>query len=234
MGYAVVQTCFNRKFRHWQNGFRSVHIRNAISPSLDFELNNNRTIQSTSTRPNISKISILSPYSRTSDEPVNEEERQGPRGLIGSLQNAVVNSRPDICSPLGHVQSQINRAKMSTKTSTLMEASKTLHGANKTLHEATLHSNVTLKIQPIATEHLRFTAFSDASFASAKVQDSHQGMIIMLCHKDLGINRTSVVNPILWHSKKIQKVAVSTLSAETMALAGAVDMLSWVRLYWAG
>ena len=54
----------------------------------------------------------------------------------------------------------------------------------------------------------------------------------MSCHKDLGINRTSVVNPILWHSKKIQTVAVSTLSEEAMALGGAVNMLSWLRLYW--
>ena len=104
--------------------------------------------------------------------------------------------------------------------------------ANKTLHEAKLHAEVTLKIQPISMNHLRFAAFSDASFASAKIPDSHQGMMIMSCHDELGRNRTSVVNPIMWHSKKIQKVAVSTLSAEAMALAGAVDMLSWVRLYW--
>ena len=32
--------------------------------------------------------------------------------------------------------------------------------------------------------------------------------------------------------EKIQKVAVSTLSAEAMSLAGAVDVLSWIRLYW--
>ena len=33
--------------------------------------------------------------------------------------------------------------------------------------------------------------------------------------------------------KKIQKVAVSTLSAEAMSMASAVDCLAWVRLYWA-
>ena len=54
----------------------------------------------------------------------------------------------------------------------------------------------------------------------------------MACHEIIGSNKTSPVNPIVWHSKKIQKVAVSTLSAEAMSLAGAVDMLSWVRLYW--
>ena len=57
-------------------------------------------------------------------------------------------------------------------------------------------------------------------------------MVIMSCHQSIGENRTSIVNPIVWHSKKIQKVAVSTLSAEAMSLAGAVDILSWVRLYW--
>ena len=134
-----------------------------------------------------------------------------------------MNSRPDLCSRLGYLQSHINKAKVSTLTE-----------ANKTLHEVKVHSNVTIKIQPIKTEDLRFAAFSDASFASEKVQDSHQGMVIMACHRLLGQNRTSIVNPMLWHSKKIQKVAVSTLSAEAMALAGAVDMLSWVRLYWDG
>ena len=56
-------------------------------------------------------------------------------------------------------------------------------------------------------------------------------MIIMASHKDIGENKNSPVNPVVWHSKKIQKVVVSTLSAEAMSLAGAVDILSWVRLY---
>ena len=55
----------------------------------------------------------------------------------------------------------------------------------------------------------------------------------MACHKDIGENKSSVVNPVVWHSKKIQKVVVSTLSAEAMSLAGAVDVLSWIRLFWA-
>ena len=58
--------------------------------------------------------------------------------------------------------------------------------ANKTVHEAKVHSNVTIKVQPIAIEHPRFAAFSDASFASAKVQDSHHGMITISCHKRFG------------------------------------------------
>ena len=155
------------------------------------------------------------------DSVATEPERQSLRGVIGSLQYAATNSRPDLCSRLGMLQSQINRAKVST----LVEA-------NKVLHEAKMFARTTLKIQPIQIDQLRFIAFSDASFASQKVPDSHQGMVIMSCHRLIGENRTSMVNPIVWHSKKIQKVVVSTLSAEAMSLAGAVDILSWVRLYW--
>ena len=88
-------------------------------------------------------------------------------------------------------------------------------------------------IQPIELQHVRFVAFSDASFASEKCPDSHQGMLIAAAHQNIGENQKSPISPLLWHSKKIQKVAVSTLSAEAMALAGAVDVLSWVRLVWA-
>lgn len=54
----------------------------------------------------------------------------------------------------------------------------------------------------------------------------------MACHQKIGCNHRSDVSPIMWHPWKIQKVAVSTLSAEAMSLAGAVDVLSWIRFYW--
>ena len=153
---------------------------------------------------------------------VNEKERQSLRAVIGSLQYASVNSRPDIGSRLGWLQGQINKAKVST-----------LCEANRVLHEAKTHADVTIKIQSIPLSDIRYVAFSDASFASEKCHDSHQGMIIAAAHKRIGENRSSPISPIVWHSRKIQRVAVSTLSAEAMALAGAVDTLSWVRLYWA-
>lgn len=153
---------------------------------------------------------------------VNENERQSLRALVGSLQYASVSTRPDISSRLGQLQGLINKAKIST-----------LCEANKVSHETKMHANVTLKIKPIPIEALRFVAFSDASFASEKNPDSHQGMIIMAAHKDIGTNRKSIINPLVWHSRKIQKVAVSTLSAEAMALlvAGTTDILSWIRLF---
>ena len=155
------------------------------------------------------------------EAPITESERQSLRALIGSLSYAAINSRPDLGSRLSWLQSSINKAVVGT----LLEA-------NKVLHEAKLFADTFIKVQAIPVKDIRFVAFSDASFASAKNPDSHQGMIIMAAHKDIGENKSSPISPLVWHSKKIQRVAVSTLSAEAMALAGSVDILSWVRLYW--
>eukprot|EP00435_Cladocopium_sp_Y103_P040013 s2586_g10.t2 len=155
------------------------------------------------------------------ESPVTEAERQSLRAVIGSLQYAAVNTRPDICSRLSWLQSEINRAKVGT----LIEA-------NRILHEAKSHADVKIVVKAIPNQDVRFVAFSDASFASAKNPSSHQGMMIMARNAAIGQNHKSDVSPLVWHSKKIQRVAVSTLSAEAMSLAGAVDVLSWMRLYW--
>jgi hypothetical protein len=67
-------------------------------------------------------------------------------------------------------------------------------------------------------DKIRFLAFSDASFSSKKQPDSHTGMTIMTTHDQIKNNVTSPVSPILWGCKKIQKVVVSTLSAEASSL----------------
>ena len=155
-------------------------------------------------------------------ENITENERQSLRAVIGSFLYAAVNTRPDLCSRLGKLQSRINNGTVCD----LLEA-------NRTLHEAKQFADVKLKYQPIQREKPRFIAFSDASFASEKSLNSHQGMLIMACDEKVAENERSKVNPILWASRKIQTVAVSTLSAEAMSLAGSVDALAWVRLFWA-
>lgn len=151
-------------------------------------------------------------------ELITEGERQSLRAAIESLLYAAVNTRPDLHSRLGMLQSRINCGTVAD----LLEA-------NRGLHEAKQFSEVKVN----SSEEIRFLSFSDASFASAKNTSSHQGLMITACHKDLETNKTSKVNPIARASRKIQKVAVSTLSAEAMSLAGAIDTLEWVRLFWA-
>ena len=152
---------------------------------------------------------------------VTEEERGLLRGLIGSLQYAATNTRPDLASRLCALQSAINTATIET-----------LWDANRLLHEAKKYHDMTLTIRPIPPKDLRFMAFSDASFASSKKPDSHAGLIIVGTHKDIFSNKQCPISPISWSSKKIQKVVTSTLSAETTSLAAAMDQLSWLRIFW--
>ena len=152
---------------------------------------------------------------------VTEAERGLLRGLIGSLQYASVNTRPDLSSKLSLLQSSINRATIDT----LVEA-------NRLLHEAKKYHHVSITIKPIAYQHFRFLAFSDASFSSHKKPDSHSGVIILGTHEAIAKNIQSPISPISWGSKKIQKVVTSTLAAETTSLASALDQLSWLRLFW--
>ena len=194
--------------------FTGLHIEQHSDHSI--------TVQQSQYVKDINPINVCRERKQQLEDVVTEKERQDLRALVGSLSYAAINSRPDLRSRIGWLQSSINKACVNT----LVEA-------NKILHEGKLHADTALRVQPIRIDDIRFVAFSDASFASAKSNDSHQGMMIMTAHKCIGENKVSAVNPLLWHSKKIQKVAVSTLSAEAMALAGTVDMLSWVRLYWA-
>ena len=158
---------------------------------------------------------------RKSQLPVTEKERLALRGLVGSLQYAAINTRPDLSSKLSFLQSSINSAKIEN----LMEA-------NRLLHEAKRHHDVTITIKPIPYQDFRFLAFSDASFSSATKPDSHAGSIIVGTHKDISHNCQCPISPLTWGCRKIQKVVTSTLSAETMALSSTLDQLGWLRLFW--
>ena len=67
--------------------------------------------------------------------PVTEGERQNLRGLIGSLQYAATNTRPDLSARLSFLQSKINCATI-----------KDLLEANRLLGDAKTHADVSIKI----------------------------------------------------------------------------------------
>ena len=141
--------------------------------------------------------------------------------MIGSLQYASVNARPDLASRLSYLQSQVNQATVQT-----------LIQANKVLHDAKRYKDTTITVQPIPIDNIRFLAFSDASFTSKKQPDSHTGMMIMTTRRNIKDNIACLLTPISWGCKKIQKVVVSTLSAEATSLNSTLDQLSWLRLFW--
>ena len=130
---------------------------------------------------------------------VSEPERLALRGVIGSLQYAAINTRPDLSSRLSMLQSNINSATIET-----------LQEANKLLHEAKKYHDMTITIRSIPQKAFRFMAFSDASFSSASKPDSHAGLVIVGTHENILKNQQCPISPISWGCRKIQKVVTST------------------------
>eukprot|EP00435_Cladocopium_sp_Y103_P017306 s4178_g4.t1 len=193
--------------------FTGIHIRQ--DDNYDIHLDQASYVQ------NISPIQIDRHRRKNEQEMVNESERQGLRGLIGSLQYAATNTRPDIAARLSLLQSKINCAKICD----LLEA-------NRLLGDAKKHASVTVTISSIPEDEIRMIAYSDASFATRDRQQSQKGHLILAAHQDVFQQKIALASPISWSSKKIERVVASTLAAETYALSYTVDTLNWIRLAW--
>ena len=145
-------------------------------------------------------------------------ERTSLRGLIGSLQYAVTHTRPDLAARLGEVQAQMSAPKVCT-----------LLDANRVLREAQDYRAMTVTFQSIPCAEVTFVSFGDASFASSKNLNSHQGVLVGATTCDLQRNAEA---PLVWVSKRISRVVRSTLSAEAYAVGKSVDTLGWIRAMW--
>jgi ribonuclease HI len=88
--------------------------------------------------------------------------------------------------------------------------------ANKTL-KALKADLVALKFVPMKLYSLRLAVYSDASYANLPDGGSQGACIIFLYDSD----KTCV--PIAWASKRIKRIARSTLCAETLAAVDALD-----------
>ena len=170
---------------------------------------------------NIEPISIDRSRRKLEQLEVSEAERQGLRGLIGSLQYAASNTRPDISTRLSFLQSKINCAKIHD----LLEA-------NRLLGDAQKHAHIGVTISSIPDEEIRMVAYSDASFATREKQQSQKGALFLAVHQDVFGQQKALSSPLTWYSKKIERVVASTLASETFALSSAVDLLNWLRLAW--
>ena len=170
---------------------------------------------------NIEPIKIERHRRKLEQTEVDETEKQNLRGLIGSLQYAATNTRPDVSARLSLLQSRINCAKIID----LLEA-------NRLLGDAKKHSNVKVTISSIPEDKIRLVTYSDASFATREKQQSQKGSLLLATHEDIFHQKVATASVLSWSSKKIDRVVASTLAAETFALSHAVDALNWLRLGW--
>ena len=141
----------------------------------------------------IKPIQISAELRAQEEPPITEQERQSLCALIGSPQYAAIHTRPDLARRLNMLQSQVNHGKVAT----LVEANRTLP-KEKRHHD----SDVTITINAIPPQSVRFLAFSDASFSYPKVPDSHSGLLIVATHQDIAKNQACQISPISWGPRR--------------------------------
>ncbi len=169
----------------------------------------------------IAAIEIGRTRRQETESSITESELTRLRGVIGSLQYAVSNTRPDMAAKLGEIQVQV--AKGTIRTLTL---------ANKVLREAQETSHIKLCFRHIPVNQVTHVSFGDASFAGPNQLASFQGTLICATTPALDKNQRAPISPLTWASKKIARVVRSTLSAEAYAMSNSVDRLGWMRLLW--
>lgn len=149
----------------------------------------------------------------SADMPLVESQVRAYRSLVGSLAWAASQTRPDFSFDVCDLS-------VKCKHPTLADALR----ANKVLKK--LHGNDNLRLRyamkGFSWDSGCLNVFSDASFANLPDGSSQGGWVVMLCDA----NHHALID---WQSKKLQRVAKSTLTAETLACVEAIGSALLLR-----
>ena len=152
------------------------------------------------------------------------EEVSQVRAILGSSQWRVYQSAPHHAAKLNYLQSLV-----ASQDSSIVEQ------INKLVREVFAARTLSVQVQSLGTESpedLCMIGWSDASLANRPDLSSTGGYLIALMHKDAIQQGLGRVNPVSWRSGKLHRVARSSLSAETQALADAEQDLFYAQLAW--
>ena len=163
-------------------------------------------------------------------DPIREERKltlaevSQVRAVLGSVQWRVYQSAPQHAAKLNYLQSLI-----ASQDSSIVEQ------VNKLIREVYSARSLSVQVQSLGAEdpeQLCMIAWSDASLANRPDFSSTGGHLIALMHQqslEAGMGR---VNPIAWKSGRLHRIARSSLSAESQALADTEQELFFARLEW--
>ena len=163
-------------------------------------------------------------------DPIREERKltlaevSQVRAVLGSVQWRVYQSAPQHAAKLNYLQSLI-----ASQDSSIVEQ------VNKLIREVYSARSLSVQVQSLGAEdpeQLCMIAWSDASLANRPDFSSTGGHLIALMHQqslEAGMGR---INPIAWKSGRLHRIARSSLSAESQALADTEQELFFARLEW--
>jgi len=163
-----------------------------------------------------------SPISRGTDESraLNKDEIKDLRGIDGSLQWLVTNSRLDLAAPTSISQGHHSQGQV-----------RHLAEANKLIRTAHATADTPLYIQSIPLDRIALVTFHDAGQGSRPDGSSQGGFIIIAADKAILDGKEQPVTILDYRSFRLKRVARSSLSAEVQAFAEALDATEFSKLF---
>ena len=143
---------------------------------------------------------------------LNEDEKRSFRSIVGQLNWISTQSRPDISFDVSQLSSRFKNAKVED----IMKANKVVKRVMSNQYCVEFPSLGSL-------EHCTIECFSDASLGNLPCGGSQGGFVIFIC----GSNGKR--SPIMWQSRKVRRVAKSTLAAEALALLDGCEAAIFLR-----
>ena len=145
------------------------------------------------------------------DSPLDDQERKTYRGLVGQINWASGITRPDV----SFNACQLSTVQAIPKISDIVAANKTVADLKR--------EDLCIRYVPLKTGSLKLIVFADASYANLSDGGSQGGHLIFLGDED------SSAVLLAWGSKRIRRVARSTLSAETLSAVDALDTAHLIK-----
>ena len=155
---------------------------------------------------NLSFINIDRDQAVHKDRLLSEDEKSTLRAKIGQILWLAHQSRPDIIFDACNLAASVRTATV-----------KDILYANKIIRRIK-SDNITLKFRNLGCGEKSLVVFTDASLGNLPNGGSQGGYIVLL------MSDNGTFSPICWNSKKIRRVARSTIAAETLAMADGIDM----------
>lgn len=153
---------------------------------------------------NLRPIEVSQQRASQKDDDLTLEEKKSLRSLCGQLIWVTSQTRPDCAFDACYVS---NYGK-NPKVRNLIAANKAVKKLNATKLRLTFPNLG-------HPENLAVMVYGDATHASLPSGASQGAYIVFLCN--------GYVSPVTWRSKKLDRVAKSQLSSETMALSESAD-----------
>ena len=135
---------------------------------------------------------------------LSPEEKHTLRSVIGKLNWLSTQTRPDLAYAVSRLGSNLKTAQV-----------KDLLHANKIIRRCKAH-DVHMHFPQLDLDNITVRCYGDASFGKLEDGGSQGGVYVEFVSKD----KTC---PVAWYSKRIRRVVKSTMAAETLAMAEAVD-----------